>query len=342
MVYPSQAFKALATAALLSQSVIAHPTHDLTKEIAERNAFYKNSRRDLTHCKDFLHKRGIEDKQRKRRQAALEMARGKILDRDLQSVTNTSHLSDLNVTPTTVGVEEIIYSNSSCILSPEGEIGPYYVLGEYVRQNITEDQLGVPVIIDAQFINVATCEPVPNLMWDLWHANSTGVYGGVIGSSNGNPDDLSNLNNTFLRGLQLSDADGVAQFDSIFPGHYSGRATHMHVVGHLNGTILPNGTYTGGTIAHIGQLFFDQDLITEVNLLPPYVDNAIAITENVNDRVVAVEVENDADPFFNYVLLGDTVADGLFMWISMGVDTTASYSYSAAAELTSAGGVVLS
>jgi hypothetical protein len=179
-------------------------------------------------------------------------------------------------------------------------------------------------------------------MWDLWHCNATGVYGGVIGSGNGNENDLSNLNNTFLRGLQATDADGVASFESIFPGHYGGRATHMHVVGWLNGTILPNGTYTGGTVSHVGQLFFDQDLITEVNLLSPYVENQIAIVENVDDRVVATEVINDADPFFEYVLLGDTVADGLFLWITMGVDTSASYSYSAASELTADGGIELS
>ena len=179
-------------------------------------------------------------------------------------------------------------------------------------------------------------------MWDLWHCNATGVYGGVIGPGNGNENDLSNLNNTFLRGLQGTDADGVASFESIFPGHYGGRATHMHVVGRLNGTILPNGTYTGGTVSHIGQLFFDQDLITEVNLLSPYVENQIAIVENVDDRVVATEVINDADPFFEYVLLGNTVADGLFLWVTMGVDTSASYSYSAASELTADGGIELS
>jgi len=283
-----------------------------------------------------------------------------ILKRDLASVTNTSHLSTLDVTPTTSGVEEIIFSNSSCLLAPEGEIGPFCknnplplssqsnstllsaVLGEYIRSNITETQPGIPIVVDAQFLDVSTCDPIENLMWDLWHANATGVYGGVIGSGNGNEDDLSNLNNTFLRGLQATDVDGVASFESIFPGHYGGRATHMHVVGHLNGTVLDNGTYTGGTVAHVGQLFFDQDLITEVNLLSPYVENTIAIVKNVDDRVVATEVDNDADPFFEYVLLGDTVADGIFLWITMGVDVNASYTYSAASELTADGGVELS
>ena len=147
-------------------------------------------------------------------------------------------------------------------------------------------------------------------MWDIWHCNSTGVYGGVFSGRNGDSADTSNLNNTFLHGLQPSDSDGVAQFDSIFPGHYAGRCTHMHVVFHLKGTIPENGTYSGGSIAHIGQAFFDQDLISQVESLSPYNQNTIAVTENVNDRVVQAEVANNADPFLNYVLLGDDVSDG--------------------------------
>jgi len=116
----------------------------------------------------------------------------------------------------------------------------------------------------------------------------------------------------------------------------------MHVVGHLGGTVLDNGTYTGGTIAHIGQLFFDQDLITEVNELEPYSANTVAIVENADDRVVATEITNGSDPYFNYVLLGDTVSDGLFMWITMGIDTTASYTASAASDYTASGGVAVS
>jgi len=261
--------------------------------------------------------------------------------RNLTSVTDASHLSNLTVSPYTPGVEEIIFSNTSCILSEEGEVGPFWVEGEYIRSNITEDEPGIPVIVDAQFINVNTCEPIPELMWDLWHCNATGVYGGVIGSGNGDSDDLSNLNNTFLRGLQPTDEDGVAQFESIFPGHYAGRATHMHVLAHINGTTYANGTYQGGQIPYIGQLFFDQDLISEVNTLSPYVENTIEIVDNVDDRVVASETETGADPIFNYVLLGDTVDQGLFLWIEMGIDATADYvdGATAAAELTSDGGV---
>jgi len=75
MVYLSQALKALIAVAVLNDAVVAHPGHDLNQEITERNDFYKNSKRDLTHCNDALKKRGMEDKQRKRRQAAIEKAR---------------------------------------------------------------------------------------------------------------------------------------------------------------------------------------------------------------------------------------------------------------------------
>ena len=51
------------------------------------------------------------------------------------------------------------------------------------------------------------------------------------------------------------------------------------------------------------------------------------------------EAENDVDPVLNYVLLGDTIADGLYMWISIGLDTSASLEGSAAATLTADGGV---
>lgn len=101
---------------------------------------------------------------------------------------------------------------------------------------------------------------------------------------------------------------------------------------------MENNTYTGGTIAHIGQFFFDQDLITEIEATSPYSDNTIAITTNADDRVVQGELENDSDPFLNYVLLGDTVEDGLFMWVSFAVNTTATYTASPAAELTADGG----
>jgi hypothetical protein len=176
----------------------------------------------------------------------------------------------------------------------------------------------------------------------IWHCNSTGVYAGVVATGNGDSTDASNIDKTFLRGLQTTDSDGVVQYTSIFPGYYAGRATHVHVETHLGGEVLANNTYSGGTVAHIGQFFFDQDLITEVNTLSPYTSNTNTITENADDRIVSAELENDSDPFLSYVLLGNSVSDGLFMWISLAVNTSATYTPSPAAELTADGGETVS
>lgn len=66
-----------------------------------------------------------------------------------------------------------------------------------------------------------------------------GVYSGVVASGNGNSNDDSNLNTTFLRGVQPSGHDGVVRFESIFPGHYTGRAIHIHGMVLLKAYLLP-------------------------------------------------------------------------------------------------------
>lgn len=172
------------------------------------------------------------------------------------------------------------------------------------------------------------------------HANSTGVYGGVVGDGNGSSADTSNLNNTMLRGLQPTDSEGVAQSQFVFPGHYAGRATHVHVLTHIGGTILAYGTYKGGSITRAGQLFFDQSLINEINSnVSPYTKNTIAIVNNSADRVFAAETASNSDPVFDYVLWGDSVTDGIFAWISFGINPSASYTASAAAAYGANGGV---
>lgn len=84
------------------------------------------------------------------------------------------------------------YKNVSCILTPEITWGPYYVSGELIRSNVVDDQEGVAIHLEYQYIDINTCEPVEGLYIDTWNANSTGVYSGVEGG-NGNNDDASNL-----------------------------------------------------------------------------------------------------------------------------------------------------
>ena len=176
-----------------------------------------------------------------------------------------------------------------------------------------------------------------------YHSNATGVYSGVESSGNGNSNDATNLDNTALRGIQETDSDGVVQFTTLFPGHYSGRTNHQHVVLHENATQLENGTLTGGTVSHIGQFFWDQSLIEEVEATSPYSTNTITQTTNEEDRVFGEQETEDttSDPVYNYVYVGDDVSDGLFGWLIIGINTSASYTPTYSFELTSGGGVAV-
>lgn len=110
------------------------------------------------------------------------------------------------------------------------------------------------------------------------------------------------------------------QFETIVPGHYVSRANHIHILTHnTNDTIVrTNATLLGSNhtagASHVGQLFFDQDLLTEVEAVAPYNTNTQDLTLNADDSVLATE-SADTDPFVEYVLLGDSVSDGVLAWM---------------------------
>ncbi|KAK6821627.1 intradioldioxygenaselike [Aspergillus parasiticus SU-1] len=338
----------------LASVVSAHPGHDVKAEAAERAAFLKNAplrSRSLDQCATKLRARGLEQRNIARREHAVKNLRRSmglqsrshfLKARDLDTALNTTHHSNLDVNPET-DPEVLFASEATCILAPDVTEGPYYVSGELIRNDIKEDQEGVPLFLDIQLIDTNTCEPLPQIYLDFWHCNATGVYSGVVASGNGNSDDETNIDSTFLRGLQKTNNDGIVQFQTIFPGHYTGRTTHIHVLTHpANETsVLPNGTITGmydSKSSHVGQIFFDQDLISVVEETSPYSTNTQELTTNAEDSILAEEAET-IDPFVEYVFLGDDVSEGIFGWISVGVDSTQYTSVSAATFYTEEGGV---
>ncbi|KAF2023495.1 aromatic compound dioxygenase [Setomelanomma holmii] len=337
MVHFSLAFVA-AAAIFLSRLAFAHPGHDINEEIAERAAFFSSTEyTNLDHCAEKLQARSavmIE-----RRKAMVEHLRAKrsIKKRDFDTVLNTDHHSNQSVTPNSPS-DVIFGANSSCILQAETTEGPYWVSGEYVRKDITDGNPGVPLTFDVQLIDTTTCEPLNKVALEAWHCNSTGVYGGVIAGGNGNQADATNINNTMFRGIQVSDADGVLQFDTTFPGHYTGRATHIHILAHINATLnTANSTLTGGHVSHVGQLFFDQTLITAAEAVAPYTTNTQTLMLNKNDGIFEQEAAT-SDPVLNYVYLGDEVSEGIFGWVTVGLNPNAVTTPRAAAYLDASGG----
>ncbi|KAI9375561.1 Intradiol ring-cleavage dioxygenase [Aspergillus egyptiacus] len=341
----------LVTGLGLATVAFSHPGHNVKAEAAERAAALQGIRaRGLSQCSTALNARGVEARNIARRDSILKQLRqergltGPLLKaRDLAPL-NTSHASNLDVDLST-DPEVLFASGGSCVLAEDTTQGPYYVAGEMIRNNLIEDQPGVPLYLDIQLIDSNTCKPVPDVYIDFWHCNATGVYSGVMAQGNGDSSDTSNLDATWLRGLQRTDTLGVAQFTTIFPGHYTGRATHMHILSHpANETTVNrnNHTITGlytSMSSHVGQVFFDQDLISTVEETEPYASNEQETTLNEDDTILVQELENNIDPFVEYVLVGDKVEDGVFAWISFVIDAKESTEVQPAAYLTEEGGV---
>ncbi|OCL04853.1 hypothetical protein AOQ84DRAFT_380169 [Glonium stellatum] len=108
----------------------------------------------------------------------------------------------------------------------------------------------------------------------------------------------------------------------------------------MNATVLPNNTVTGGSVAHVGQIFWDQDLIDAVEATYPYNTNNVTLTTNAEDRVFSDETENsDSDPVLEYVMLGDKLEHGLLAWITIAANVSASYDPSYGFVYTASGGV---
>jgi protocatechuate 3,4-dioxygenase beta subunit len=164
----------------------------------------------------------------------------------------------------------------SCVLAPELTEGPYYIAGEKVRRNITEGKPGTPLTLKLTAINASTCKPIPNAAVDIWHCDAGGVYSGFGAASTGGPGGGSGPTDklTFMRGIQKSNAAGIATFQTIYPGWYRGRAVHIHVKVHI-----------GGNVVHTGQLFFPDTLTDTVYKSAPYNTRGPRDQRNPNDSI---------------------------------------------------------
>jgi protocatechuate 3,4-dioxygenase beta subunit len=172
----------------------------------------------------------------------------------------TARASEAGIGPAAVASGAV-----SCILTPELTQGPYYIAGEKVRRNITEGRPGAPLLLNLTVVDASTCKPIKGASVDVWHADAGGVYSGFgAGASS----------RTFMRGIQPTGANGVATFQTVYPGWYRGRTVHIHVKVHL-----------GGNVVHTGQLFFNDSLTDAVYGRSPYNRRPNRTTRNANDSI---------------------------------------------------------
>ncbi|KAH9445909.1 hypothetical protein MJO29_012185 [Puccinia striiformis f. sp. tritici] len=237
--------------------------------------------------------------------------------------------------------------NSTCVLSPIVTAGPYYHQeGHPIRQDIAEWQDGLPLALDIGVIDVETCKPVRGVLVDIWHANATGFYGGhpnpAKGFENEKPQvggvrgglltgyPRDNYDEQWLRGAWPTDKNGVARFNTIFPGYYTGRATHIHAEVHTSWDMTSNGTFNSKDVQYVGQFFFDDEINMSVDKMWPYNQNPVEHrTRNWRDslRIFHNSKVNGFQPTLDIIKAGSVINQGLVGFMTVGINLSHRYDH---------------
>ena len=163
-----------------------------------------------------------------------------------------------------------------CVVRPAETEGPYFVDEKLLRSDIRPDPSDGSVregaVLKLTFATARvtgnSCAPYEGLLVDVWHCDALGVYSDVQGSAG----------TKFLRGYQVTDADGLATFTTVYPGWYQGRTVHIHF------KIRSDAAGSSG-LEFTSQLFFDDTLTDKVFAAEPYAQKGVRSTRNDGDGI---------------------------------------------------------
>lgn len=198
--------------------------------------------------------------------AAASTATLALPDRALATVTERSGSPDRKVTHTTFWRNTLSCDNAavpasrrdgrlatpadfgaaqSCTMMKDSLEGPFYFCTNPGVADIARGLPGAPLVIALRAVNAVTCQPIADAVIDVWHCDARGLYSGqnlavdeaVKGEKHAPPVN----DERHCRGALRTDADGIAEFRSIYPGYYVERAIHIHFKVHIgNRAFLTN------------------------------------------------------------------------------------------------------
>ena len=153
-----------------------------------------------------------------------------------------------------------------------------------MRSDVREGLNGTDLRLRINVVDVADGTPLPGLKIDMWHADANGRYSGYDFDPDEQPVDVAfqppTLEETFLRGAQVTDERGRVEFLTVFPGWYAARTPHIHVK-----------VFRGDACVLTTQLFFsgkDSDRVFDAEA---YRRRRAQDTRNHADPVIAIAKE---------------------------------------------------
>jgi protocatechuate 3,4-dioxygenase beta subunit len=172
-----------------------------------------------------------------------------------------------------------------CVLTGALEEGPFFIDEHLERSDLRSDpvtgviSLGVPLRLRFVVSRVGrqSCTPLTGAFLDVWNCDAQGAYSDVSNAAMGQH---RTIGHKFLRGYQVTDQHGVAEFTTVYPGWYAGRAVHVHFKIRLFAGSAKHYEFTS-------QLFFDDALTDRVHALQPYATKGKRPIVNSADRIYA-------------------------------------------------------
>ncbi len=169
---------------------------------------------------------------------------------------------------------------SPCIIRPEQTEGPYFVDEQLHRSDIrvdpTNGQVTPGALLTLTFqvmrFHAGECRPISDAQVDVWHCDAMGVYSDVQDPG------FETLGLKFLRGYQITDAEGSAHFLTIYPGWYPIRTVHIHFK-------VRTAAIAGRNFEFTSQLYFPDELTDRVHTALPYSSKGPRRVKNRHDFI---------------------------------------------------------
>ncbi|MGW1158183.1 intradiol ring-cleavage dioxygenase [Streptomyces sp. NPDC002519] len=216
------------------------------------------------------------------------------------------------------GVPDTAPDAELCVLNRSVAAGPYHLDGAPRRSDVTEGRQGVVLRLRLTVRDHPhACAVLAGADVEIWHCDALGHYSGY---PDARPDGRAPTaggsagSGTFLRGWQPTDAGGLAEFTTVFPGWSATRAPHINVRVRTGGSRTDRG-YQGGRVNWSGQLFFPDRYTDAVYARSPYTRHTGTRTRLTQDPVYREGGGKDG-----LMSVTGGVATGLVGALTIGID----------------------